>query len=266
MKQLLFLVSLACLALVTACQHKAVEKTAIEEDLEAKKMLQGVWINDGIEDVAFRIQGDTVYYPDSTSVPVYFYVAHDTLVMKGSNEVKYPIQKLAEHLFIFKSTTGDVVKLVKTDDKSYLQQFTDETPIALNQNTLIKRDTVVLAGDVRLHLYVQINPTTYKVYQSSLNNDGVEVDNVWYDNIINVNVFEGNCKLFSRDFHKKDFSRYVPKEFLEQAILTDMVYGSSSEEGVVFFAVLAKPDSSLSYQVEVSISRTGKLTVRQNGK
>lgn len=49
-------------------------------------MLQGIWLNDDDEDdVAFRVKGDTIYYPDSTSQPVYFYIAGDTLVMKGAN-------------------------------------------------------------------------------------------------------------------------------------------------------------------------------------
>ncbi len=58
--------------------------------------------------------------------------------------------------------------------------------LALNQNTLIKRDTVVVRGDEKYHLYVQVNPTSYKVYKSSYNDDGVEVDNVYYDNIVNL--------------------------------------------------------------------------------
>lgn len=58
-----------------------------------------------------------------------------------------------------------------------------------------------------------MNPTTYKVYKSSYNDDGVQVDNVYYDNIVNIHVYHGANRVFSRDFHKKDFLKVVPAEF-----------------------------------------------------
>lgn len=79
----------------------------VKEDTAAKKMLQGIWLNDDDEDdVAFRAKGDTIYYPDSTSQPVYFYIAGDTLVMKGANIAKYPIVKQAEHISSLKCRMG----------------------------------------------------------------------------------------------------------------------------------------------------------------
>ena len=176
---------------------------------------------------------------------------------------KYPIGKPAEHIFQFKVQNGDVVKLVKTEDKSYLQQFIhNRASVALNQNTLIKRDTVVVRGDEKYHLYVQVNPTSYKVYKSSYNDDGVEVDNVYYDNIVNLHVYHGANRLFSRDFYKKDFGKQVPASFLNQAILSDIVFNKIDESGIHYLAVLAMPDSSLSYQVEVIISFEGKMSMR----
>lgn len=261
MKRLLIIL-LSCLVLLASgCGNKVEKHPVFQEDVSAKKMLQGIWLNDDEDDVAFRVEGDTIYYPDSTSQPTYFYIQSDTLVMCGSNEVKYPIVKQADHLFIFKNQNGDVVKLVKTNDKSYMRQFVREHPVALNQNTLIKRDTVVVFDGERYHLYVQVNPTTYKVFKSSYNDDGVEVDNVYYDNIVNVNVFRGATKVFSRDFHKRDFRGDVPASFLTQAILSDMVFGKVDKSGIHYLAILAMPDSSLSYQVEVTISFDGKMKI-----
>jgi len=237
--------------------------TAPEEDVAAKKMLQGIWLNDDdADDVAFRVEGDTIYYPDSTSQPVYFYIADDTLVIKGANIGKYPIVKQAAHIFQFKVQNGDVIKLVKTNDKSYLRQFVHEHPVALNQRLLVKRDTVVSVGADNYHLYVQVNPTSYKVYKSSYNDDGVEVDNVYYDNIVNVNIFHGATKVFGRDFHKEDFAKKVPEAFLKQAILSDIVLRKVDAEGFHYQVVLAMPDSSMSYQVEIVVSLDGKMKVK----
>lgn len=249
--------------MMVGCSHKADKQgEMVAENAAVKKMLQGIWLNDDEDDVAFRVKGDTIYYPDSTSQPVYFYIAGDTLVMKGANVVKYPIVKQAAHIFQFKIQNGDIVKLVKTNDASYLRQFTQQPPVALNQNTLIKRDTIVSHADEKYHLYVQVNPTTYKVYKSSYNDDGVEVDNVYYDNIVNINIFQGARKLFGKDFHKEDFKKKVPAEFLKQAILSDISFLKIDAEGIHYMAVLAMPDSSLSYQVELVVSHDGKMKIK----
>ena len=267
MKQAFNILLLACFLLgVAACGQKSEKKQPeIKEDTAAKKLLQGIWLDgDDEDDVAFRVKGDTIYYPDSTSRPVYFYIVGDTLVMKGANTSKYPIVNQAEHIFQFKVQNGDIVKLVKTDDLSYLQQFSHEQPVTLNQNKLVKRDTVVNAGNEKLHLYVQVNPTTFKVYKSSYNDDGVEVDNVYHDNIVNVNIYQGSRKIFGRDFRKEDFKGQVPHEFLKQSILSDIVFRKVDADGVHYKVVLAMPDSSMSYQVEIIISLEGKMTIKKS--
>lgn len=256
------MMALLCgLSVVASCGKKASPDSTPKEDTRAKKLLQGIWLNEDDEDVAFRVKGDTIYYPDSTSQPVYFCIYGDTLVMKGARDVKYPILKQAAHLFEFKSPSGDVIKLTKTSDKTYLKSFQQEKPIALNQNQLIKRDTIVSHGENRYHLYVQVNPTTYKVFKSSMNDDGVQVDNVYFDNIINLNVFHGANKLFAHDFKKKDFASKVPESFLEQAVLSDLLFERIDEKGIHYLAVLAMPDSSLSYQVKIVVSYQGKLEI-----
>lgn len=267
MKQAFNILLLACFLLgVAACGQKSEKKQPeTKEDTAAKKLLQGIWLDgDDEDDVAFRVKGDTIYYPDSTSRPVYFYIVGDTLVMKGANTSKYPIVNQAAHIFQFKVQNGDIVKLVKTDDQSYLQQFSHEQPVTLNQNTLVKRDTVVNAGNEKLHLYVQVNPTTFKVYKSSYNDDGVEVDNVYHDNIVNVNIYQGSRKIFGRDFRKEDFKGQVPHEFLKQSILSDIVFRKVEADGVHYKVVLAMPDSSMSYQVEIIISLEGKMTIKKS--
>lgn len=247
--------------LLAACGSKASKSDSFQEDKQAKKMLQGIWLDEDGEDVAFRVKGDTIYYPDSTSQPAYFYIVGDTLVLRGSNEVKYPIIKQSAHLFEFKNQNGDVLKMVLTKDRSYLKVFEQERPITMNQGKLIKRDTVVTFASEKYHLYVQVNPTTYKVLKSSYNDDGVEVDNVYYDNIVNLHVYHGATKLFSRDFLKADFSQKVPESFLRQAILSDVVFSKIDASGIHYFAVLAMPDSSLSYQVEIVVSLKGQLKI-----
>jgi len=229
------------------------------EDLQAKQMLEGIWMNEDEGGVAFRVQGDTIFYPDENSQPARFAIYDDTMVVMGGNNVKYPIVKQAAHIFIFHNQSGDEIKLVKSTDPADKFAFSHKPPMALNQGQLIKRDTVVIFNNERYHGYVQINPTTYKVYKSSLNSDGVEVDNIYYDNIIHLSVFNGNRKVFSSDFHKKDFARYVPAAFLKQSVLNDMTFNAVNTEGISYIASIGIPDSQISYLVNVHIGYDGKL-------
>ena len=235
---------------------------AVEEDMTAKKNLQGIWLNDDDDDVAFRVKGDTVYFPDSTSIPKYFRIERDSFVLIGGNTVKYHIVKQTPHSFIFVNQNGERVKLVKTSDTSYLDLFAPKTALHINQNEVVKRDTVLFHGTEKYHCYIQINPTTYKVAKASYNDDGVEIDNVYYDNIINLSVYNGALRLFSRDLHKESFKNEVPESFLKQAIFSDLAFVNADNEGLHFFAVLAIPETSISYMVEVIVSYSGQIKQR----
>lgn len=43
-----------------------------EEDLSAKELLQGIWLDDETESPLMRIEGDTIYYADAQSAPITF--------------------------------------------------------------------------------------------------------------------------------------------------------------------------------------------------
>ncbi len=254
--------ALAFAAMLGACGHKTDKTSMPQEDITAKKMLQGIWVDNDAQTVAFKVKGDTIYYPDTTSIPAYFQIIEDTLVLQGVNNVKYPIVKQAQHLFIFKNQNGDEVKLVRSDDPDDANAFRHEKPQAINQNQTIRRDTVVTYNGERYHCYVQVNPTTFKVVKSSYNDEGVEVGNIYYDNIVNLNIYHGATKLFSRDFRKQQFESYIPKNQLEQAILNDLLIKNIDQEGIHYLASLGIPDNISSFQVEVIVGYNGKLKMK----
>ena len=247
------------LFLLTACGNKEKPITAPVEDASAKKMLQGIWLDEESGEPSFRAEGDTIYYPDSTSAPVHFYIIADSIVLDGSRTLRYAILKQSANIFQFVNQNGEVVKLVKSVDKTDNEVFETEQPIALNQRKTIKRDTIVGTGNERYHCYVQVNPTTYKVYKQAYNDDGLQVDNIYYDNSIHVAVFRGNARVYTHDFHKQDFTRLVPKDFINQCILSDMVLKSSNAEGVHYEAQLAIPDTPSIYLVDVAITYKGAM-------
>ena len=62
--------------LMVACGSKSgtstVEDVQAQESREAKNMLQGIWVDEDTEEPSFRVVGDTIFYPDTISQPVFF--------------------------------------------------------------------------------------------------------------------------------------------------------------------------------------------------
>lgn len=232
-----------------------------EENQEAKAMLQGIWLNDEDEEVTMKIKGDTIVYADSTLTPVWFAVIDDSLVLRGYNETRYEILKQSENVFQFKNHSGDVVKLVKSNNPNDSYVFENRKPSYINQNKLIKRDSVVTSADKKYRIYTQVNPSTYKVVKTSYNQDGVQAETIYYDNIINICMYDAGKRLFSRDFRKQDFQKHVPAQFLKQAILSDIVIDKVSERGIELLAQICVPDTITSYVVRIIVTHDGKMSL-----
>ena len=253
-----------CLVALVACSSKpnvssATSQEVEEESKEAKALLQGIWINEDTEEVSFRALGDTIYYPDTISQPTYFKIVKDSLVL-GSSVVRYPIVKQMEHVFWFKNQNGEVVKLQKSDDPILVFNFVHDRPGILTYTDVVKVDSVVNYNGNRYHWYIAINPTKYKVHATSYSDDGVEVDNIYYDNIMNISLFQGAKKVFSSDFKKQQYASKIPQQFLEQSILSNMEYTKVDDKGFHFVSTICKPDGASCYKAENIISFDGKLT------
>lgn len=231
-----------------------------EEDKGAKAMLQGIWVDEESGDVSLRIQGDTIFYADSTSMPAYFKIVGDSLVM-GSGTA-YAIVKQTQNLFWFKNQNEDVVKLQKSTDPVDETEFVHDTPRILTYTHQVKTDSVVLYDGNRYHWYIAINPTKYKVVKRSYNDDGMEVENVYYDNIMHISVFQGARRLYSSDFRKQMYARLVPESFLNEAVLGNMEFSHVDAKGLHFNATLCIPDGASCYMVETLVDYMGQMTMQ----
>lgn len=259
MKHLLTIIILSLL--LAGCGRKTNTVSTISEDTKAKAMFAGVWVDAEEGNVVFKVKGDSIFYPDSASRAVRFAIYPDTLVMYGSMVSKYRIISQGKHIFEFKTSNGDIIKIVKSNDPYNDNLFDNAPKVAFNQRTLIKRDTVVTYADKKYHCYVQVNPTTYKVFHTSYNDEGLEVDHIYYDNIIHVSIYQGASKVFSRDFRKSDFSSAVPSNMLEQCVLSDISLSKVDGNGVCYTTQLAIPDSPSSYMVNLLVSYQGKFRI-----
>jgi hypothetical protein len=171
--------------------------------------------------------------------------------------------KQTPHLFWFQNQMGDVVKLRKSDDPLHEQDFAAESHSAVViADKVVKRDSVVFYNGERYHWYIDINPTKYKVVKTTYNDDGVSVDNIYYDNIIHISIFKGSARLYSSNLRKQQYAQYVPENFLQQAILGNMQFDRVDAQGFHFAATLCIPDGASCYMVSTDVSFDGQLTMK----
>ncbi|MBR1504140.1 MAG: DUF4738 domain-containing protein [Prevotella sp.] len=257
MKKQIYIFLLA--AAMIDCTHGSATQ-ASEESREAKQLLQGIWIEEETGNISFRVKGDTIYYNDSTSMPTYFKIVGDSMVL-GSGTA-YGIIKQSPNLFWFANQNGDVIKLQKSVDPIDATAFVHDQPKILTYTHQVKSDSVVIYNGERYHWYIAINPTKYKVVKRTYNDDGLEVVNVYYDNIMHISVFHGAQQIYSSDFRKQQYASQVPAEFLQNAILGDMQFSHIDAQGLHFNATLCIPDGASCYIVESLVTYTGRMTLK----
>ena len=163
--------------------------------------------------------------------------------------------------------SGDVSFRVKGDTIYYAdpiaeEAFVHDTPRVLSYTHQVKTDSVVNFGAERYHWYIAINPTKYKVVNHTYNEDGMEVENVYFDNIMHIAVYQGSRELYSSDFRKQQYASYVPADFLKEAVLGNMEFSHIDAEGLHFNATLCIPDGASCYLVESLIDYHGKMTMK----
>lgn len=234
-----------------------------QEGAKAKKMLQGIWLDDENDEILFKVQGDTIYYPDVESAPVYFKISKDTLYTFGKEVSRYKIDKQAEHVFWFHSLSDDIVKLHKSeDDSDSLMMTGNNMKVIPTYTEVTKRDSVVMYNNKRFRAYVYVNPSKKKVVKTSYSDDGMSIDNVYYDNVIHICVYEGRKMIYGHDITKQMFAGVITDDFVQNCLLSDMEFIGVRKEGFRYLATLCIPESSVCNLVSLTVSFDGKLTMK----
>lgn len=245
-------------AALSSCGAPQQKVSAREENREAKALLEGIWLDDNTEAALLRVKGDTIFYPDAATAPVAFKIIGDSLITYGARTNSYKIEKQGEYIFWFHSAVGDVIRLHKADTENDSLSFiqTQEVPA---YNEVIKKDSVVMYDNVRYRGYVYINPSKIKVMRPGVSEEGLGVDNVYYDNIIHICVYEGRKSLYAKDITKQMFKDIVPGDFLQWAVLSDMDFMGVDSKGYHYRATVCIPDDASCYMINITADKDGKL-------
>lgn len=265
MRLLFFSFGLAAL-LLSACQNRQTTVMPRTENSIAKSLLQGIWLDDESESVQFRVKGDTIYYLEASYTPLYFKVFNDTLILYGTNDsTSYKIDKQGKYTFWFHSLSDEVIKLHKSENEldslAFNNNSNQDRPV---YDQVAKKDSVVMYGGRRYRGYAYINPSTMKVTKTTYTETGMSVENIYYDNIIHICVYEGRKCLYKKDFTKKDFEELIPADFLKQAILSDMDFVKVDAAGFGYQATLCIPEEASCYNIDITISHDGALSLKNS--
>ena len=244
-----------------SCAGKQSQTMSVKENLEMKTMLQGTWMDEDTETPMICIKGDSIHYMTSGTLPVAFRIIEDSLITYGTEPTSYYIVKQNEYMLWLQSDMGGIIKMNRADESESIHSvnFHVQTKEPEPTKEVIQKDRIEFYKDVRYRGYVYINPSQIKVTRPTYSDEGFKMDNVYYDNVIHICVYEGKNKLFSKDVYKKDFSEVVPEEFLQWAILADMEFIGVNEKGYQYQATISIPDEITSYIVNLSISTDGSI-------
>src|SRR3712207_8856637 len=76
-------VSLLAFLILSCKEAKKDQLSESPENIKAKELLQGIWLDDETDIPLMYIKGDTIYYADSQSAPIAFKIIRDTLYTYG---------------------------------------------------------------------------------------------------------------------------------------------------------------------------------------
>ncbi|MCD8496202.1 MAG: DUF4738 domain-containing protein [Bacteroides graminisolvens] len=239
------------------------DSSAMQEDTLAKSQLQGIWVDDDSEMPLMKIKGDTIYYSDPQNSPVYFKVQNDTLHTYGNEVTHYHIDKLGQYVFWFHSLSDAVIKLHRSEDADDSLAFSaGGVEVIPTYRERVERDSVVNYDGKRYRAYVYINPSKVKVVKTSYNEDGMSIDNIYYDNVMHICVYEGRKSLYASDITKQMLSPYVSADFLSKSLFSDMQFIGVGPSGFHYQASVCIPESFVCNIVDLYVSFKGKLTMK----
>ena len=260
MRSVCYIILLLSQILLCGCVSNV--DSSAKENEGAKQILQGIWISEDEETPSFMAKGDTIFYPDTTSMPVKFWVYNDSIYLQGNKTQHYKIVSMSEQTLRILNQNEEEINLVRGNDKRFLKEFTQVRPYALNVFRISKTDTVSIVGGARFESKILLSPSSERVIKSMYNDDGIEVDNVYLDNVGHLNIYANGKLIYVHAFRKQEFSAYVPKDFLAKSILRSLQFSRSDVNFVYVDAVIGIPDASTCYVIELRISRDGKLQMK----
>lgn len=248
-------------ALLASCQPRT-GNTQGREDAEAKRLLQGVWVNSDDASPAFLVRDDSIYYYEAAAQPAHVWVSGDSLYIEASQTRHYRIVKQAEHLLKIVNANGEEVKFERPEDGSITATPTLSATYAMNLTDVSDLDTIAEGGGRTARVRVHTEPTSDRIAKTVYNEYGIEVDNMYLDHSAHVILLDGSRIYYDHTFRKAEFAQLVPRDFLNASILRSIDYDHRDGSATYLTASIGVPDAETCYVVELRIADDGQLSKR----
>ena len=157
----------------------------------------------------------------------------------------------------------EIIKLHKSENPEDILAFDNKEVEVIPTTEVVKKDSIVMYKGTRYRGYVYVNPSTMKVVRSSYSEGGISVDNVYYDNVIHICVYEGRRMLYGKDITKKAFAGIFPEDILSQMILADMNFMGVDNKGYQYQATLRVPESSVYSLADITIGFDNRMDIKK---
>lgn len=254
---------LSALLAVQSCRPHSGEATEERQDREAKRLLQGVWLNADDGTPALLVRGDSLFYAEANSLPARVWVYQDSLYVQSSTLRRYRITKQAEHLLKFNNVNGEEVKLTKGGATASQSAFAQTQTYAMNLTRVVDEDTLAtLEGQPDVECRLHTEPASDRMAKAVYNDLGMEVDNMYLDNVGTVSLGRSGAEYYTHSFRKAEFASLVPRDFMSTAILRELSYSHRTATAVFVDAIIGIPDAETCYVVELKINDRGQLFKR----
>ena len=87
------------------------------------------------------------------------------------------------------------------------------------------------------------------------------MDNIYYDNIMHICIYEGRTCLYASDITRQNFEKIISPDFLQQSILSDMDFKEIDNQGFHYQATICIPESSVCNIINLLVTFDGKLII-----
>lgn len=129
------------------------------ENVEAKRLLQGVWINDDSNVPLLFVKGDSLRFIGQSDDPIEFKIYKDSLYTYGYDVMTYKIDRQSEYDFWFHSLSDRIVKLYRSEnleDSLYFKEDSQREPMPIYTEVVQKDSVVFLIIEDLEAMYISI--------------------------------------------------------------------------------------------------------------
>jgi len=108
--------------------------------------------------------------------------------------------------------------------------------------------------------FLKVAQQEHDAFAQILKDNGVEVDNIYLDNVASLRLYNHGTPVFAHDFRKQEFQSLIPKSFLSGSILRKMYFTHADAKALYYYVIIGIPDADTTYVIELRVTPDGRMS------